>query len=217
VAAPQGTAAIASRLVSEEEAAVRLFDRLEDVAERWDVLRHTFYTRWNRGELRREELAFYVGEYRHLVIALAATACAASDPEHAAEEESHVELWDAFAQALGAELGRPPRAETVSAARAWTADGLEGLAVLYSVESAQPAISRTKLDGLLRHYGFGEGDGTRYFIVHAKLDEEHAARTRAALQARAAVGDEDRLVAAGEAALRGNSELLDGVCRQFDD
>ena len=195
---------------------MRLFDRLDDVAERWDVLRHPFYTRWNRGELRREELAFYAGEYRHLVVALAKTARATSDPEHAAEEESHVELWDGFAQARGADAGRPPRPETVSAAAAWTADGLEGLAVLHAVESAQPAISRTKLDGLLRHYGFGDGESTRYFSVHATLDEEHAARTRELLAARAAPADEDRLVAAAEAALRGNSELLDGVCRQFD-
>ena len=86
--------------------------------------------------------------------------------------------------------------------------------MLYAVESAQPAISRTKLDGLLEHYGFEEGEGTRYFSVHAELDEEHAAAARTELEARLAEADEDALVSAAEAALRGNWNLLDGVSRR---
>jgi len=148
-------------------------------------------------------------------VALSRTARASSDAQHAAEEAGHVELWDAFARALSADVVRPPRPETVSAAAAWTASGLEGVAVLHAVESAQPAISRTKLDGLLRHYGFDEDDGTRYFRVHAVLDEEHAARTREVLEAKAPAADEDRLVASAQRALRGNWVLLDGVDRQF--
>jgi pyrroloquinoline-quinone synthase len=194
---------------------VELFDRLDEVAERWDVLRHPFYTRWSAGELTREELAFYAGEYRHAVVALAETARRASSSEHASEEAAHVELWDEFARALDADTDQEQRSETAGCVASWTADGLEGLAVLYAVESAQPAISRTKLDGLVRHYGFDEGDGTRYFSVHATLDEEHAAQARAALEAALDEADEDRLVAAAESALRGNWELLDGVERQF--
>jgi pyrroloquinoline-quinone synthase len=194
---------------------VAFFDRLDEVAERWDVLRHPFYTRWSAGELTREELAFYAGEYRQLVLALADTAQHASAPEHAAEEAEHVELWDGFARELDADLDRPPRPETAAGAESWRADGLEGLAVLYAVESAQPAISRTKLEGLLDHYGFAEGDGTRYFSVHATLDEEHAAHARAALEARLDEADQDRLVAVAEAALKGNWDLLDGVQREF--
>jgi pyrroloquinoline-quinone synthase len=195
---------------------MEFFDRLDAVAERWDVLRHPFYTRWSRGELSIDELAFYAGEYRHVVVALAETARRASDGDHAAEEAAHVGLWDGFADALGADTDRQRRPETAACAASWTAAGLEGLAVLYAVESAQPAISRTKLDGLVGHYGFAaEGDGTRYFAVHATLDEEHAARARTALEARLDEGDEDRLVAAAEGALRGNWELLDGVEREF--
>jgi pyrroloquinoline-quinone synthase len=190
---------------------VGFFDRLEDVAEHWNVLRHPFYTRWSSGDLTRAELALYAGEYRHVVVALAETARRASDGEHAAEEESHVELWDRFAGAVGAETLRRPLPETAACAASWSAEGLEGLAVLYAVESAQPAISRTKLEGLLQHYGFDEGDGTRYFAVHATLDEEHAAKARASLEAHAVEDDEERLVGAAEAALRGNWELLDAL------
>ena len=48
-----------------------LFERLADVQERWNVLRHPFYTRWERGGLSTNELAYYAGEYRHAVVALA--------------------------------------------------------------------------------------------------------------------------------------------------
>lgn len=189
------------------------FDRLEGVAERWNVLRHPFYTRWSRGELTREDLAYYAGQYRHLVVALAETARRASDPEHADEEAAHVALWDDFAGAVGAEPD-PARAQTAACVDAWMPeDELEGLAVLHAVESAQPAISRTKLEGLLGLYAFDEGPATAYFSLHAVLDEEHAAGSRRALEERLGPDDEDRLLTAAENALRGNWLMLDGVER----
>jgi pyrroloquinoline-quinone synthase len=192
---------------------MNLFERLDDVQERWNVLRHPFYTRWERGELSTDELAYYASEYRHAVVALARQAQAAGS-DHAAEEAAHVDLWDDFARALEADLDRAPRAETTECTDAWTggADRLERLAVLYAIESAQPAISETKLAGLVEHYGFGAKDpGAAYFALHAERDLEHADESRAALAAEATEGDFDRLVAAAEAALRGNWRLLDGV------
>jgi len=46
-------------------------------------------------------------------------------------------------------------------------------------------------------------------VLHAELDHEHAASSRAVLEAHS--GDEDRLVELAENALRGNWILLDGV------
>ncbi len=188
--------------------------RIDEARRRWDVLQHPFYVRWERGELSREELAFYAGEYRHAVCAVAASAAAAGDSEHAREEAEHVALWDEFAGALDADLDREPTAETRGCAEAWTReDRLGALAVLYAVESAQPAIAETKLRGLVEHYGFrGDEPTTEYFALHAKLDVEHAAAAREAL---ADVPDEDvdRLAEAAERALRGNWRLLDGVER----
>jgi pyrroloquinoline-quinone synthase len=190
-----------------------LFDRLAEAQERWNVLEHPFYSRWERGELVTRELAFYAGEYRHAVVALARQAEAAGS-EHAAEEAGHVELWDDFANMLGADLDRAPRPETVECAESWTGgtDRLERLAVLYAIESAQPTISSTKLAGLVRYYGFHpDGPGAAYFAVHVQRDAEHAAESRALLEAEAKDADVERLVAAAEAALRGNWRLLDGV------
>jgi pyrroloquinoline-quinone synthase len=190
---------------------VSFFDRVEDARERWDVLRHPFYTRWSSGELSREELAFYAGEYRNLVVALAETAGRSTDAEHAADEVGHIALWDRFANALGAETTRTPLPETASCAAAWTAAGPEGLAVLYAIESAQPAISRTKLDGLLGHYGFVDGESTSYFRIHSTLDVEHAAHAREQLETSLREVDDDRLAAVAESALEGNWHMLSGV------
>jgi pyrroloquinoline-quinone synthase len=198
---------------------MEFFARLEDARSRWNVLAHPFYTRWERGELSAGDLAYYAGEYRHAVVALAGTAAqaASSDPElreHADEEAAHVALWDAFAWTAGADAGRPPRVETRACVRSWTAAGdeLEALAILYAVESGQPEISKTKLAGLVRHYGFApDGPATAYFRVHAELDRVHAEEARRLIEEQAAPEDEDRLVATASAAFEGNWTLLDGV------
>src|SRR5215218_2989655 len=92
-------------------APVTLVQRLDALCDELNVLRHPFYRRWERGELTREQLAYYAGEYRHAVEALADVAASAAPPEHAAEERAHLRLWDAFAHALNGDLQRPPRGE----------------------------------------------------------------------------------------------------------
>ena len=196
---------------------MQLFERIQEAQERWNVLRHPFYVRWEEGELTREELQTYAGQYRHAVAAVARASWNATpiaDDGHAAEETAHVTLWDAWATSLGGEPAAPS-AETASCAEAWApADPLAATAVLYAVESTQPAIAETKLRGLIQHYGYrSDSPATAYFQVHAERDHDHAARARDILEARADAADEDGLVAAAEAALRGNWELLDGVER----
>ena len=188
-----------------------LFERIAAARERWNVLKHPFYTRWERGELTREELAEYSSQYRHAVVALAETAGRAS-AEHAEEERAHVDLWDDFARAVGGN-GAAPNDETRECVEAWSPeDELEALAVLYAVESAQPEISQTKLVGLGAHYGIpAEAPGAAYFALHSERDHEHAEESHQILAERVRPEDEDRLVAAAERAYRGNWTLLDGV------
>jgi pyrroloquinoline-quinone synthase len=198
-----------------------VFDRIEASRRRWDVLQHPFYQRWSNGELTREELSRYSGQYRHAVEAIADLSTAAADalPErpdlrrHAAEEVGHIRLWDGFVDAVGGDTGAQATPETAECAATWAADGdaLELLARLYAVEASQPAISRTKRAGLIERYGFAEGAGTSYFKVHEGRDVEHAAEVRELIAELGSDDDADRLVAAAERAYEANWRLLDGV------
>jgi pyrroloquinoline-quinone synthase len=191
------------------------FDRVDEIRDRWDVLRHSFYVRWSAGELEPGELAFYAGQYRHAVVALADASEHAGDAAHAAQERSHVALWDGFLEAFGGDAGATPTPETAACATAW-ADGARDraatLMALYAIEAAQPAISETKRAGLVEHYGIeAASDATRYFDLHAVLDHEHAAHARAELEAIIEPVDEERLLAEAERVLQANWRLLDGV------
>lgn len=198
-----------------------IWERISSARERWNVLRHPFYIRWTAGELTAEELARYSGQYRHAVQAIAETSEQTADAapanrelgEHASEEREHVALWDEFVAATGGDAGAEATPETAECVEAWTSAGdlASRLVTLYAIESAQPEISRVKLEGLLSSYGFAAGEGTRYFEVHERLDAEHAAQARELLSEVASEADEDRLVAAAERAYRANWRLLDGV------
>jgi pyrroloquinoline-quinone synthase len=196
---------------------MELIARIDAARARWNILDHPFYRRWECGELGRDELGYYAGQYRHAVVALAdaaSTAAPLAGTEHAEEEHAHVRLWDGFASELGVVGARKPNAHTSECRQAWTgaSDALEALAILYAIESGQPDVSRTKLAGLAEHYGIAvDSPAAAYFALHAERDVEHAEHSRAKLEELAGEADADRLVAAAEAALRGNWRLLDGV------
>lgn len=204
------------------------FDRLEAVRTRWNVLEHPFYQRWSNGELTREELAVYSGQYRHAVVAVADAshqAAAVAGPDlapglrgHAVEESEHIALWDGFVEAVGGDAHVAAVTETEACAKAWAGSAdrplLDTLVTLYTIESGQPAISETKRDGLIQRYGYApEGPATEYFDVHAELDIEHADQARRAIEPMLAEADEEHLLAVAEETLKSNWELLDGVER----
>jgi pyrroloquinoline quinone (PQQ) biosynthesis protein C len=202
---------------------VDLWSRLADVHSRWNFLDHPFYVRWSSGALTGDDLALYAGQYRHAVVALARAAEGAATASeraelaaHAGEEAAHVALWDAFADAAGAGGPQPAEPETAQCAETWAGEGrdlLGHLVALYTIESAQPAVSRVKADGLREHYGFAAGPATAYFELHAERDLEHAAEGRALIAERLDGADQDALVAEAERVLRANWTLLDGVER----
>jgi pyrroloquinoline-quinone synthase len=200
-----------------------VWQRIEEARARWNVLEHPFYQRWSAGELSREELAAYSGQYRHATAAIArlSASVAESAPpseraelrRHAEEEAAHIALWDGFVEAVDGEVAAPPTPETKRCVDTWTAndDRLSQLVRLYAIESGQPAISQTKREGLAAHYGIGDGPGNEYFRVHEEADVEHAAEGRSLIEAHLDGADPDALVAAAESAFEANWRLLDGV------
>ena len=200
-----------------------LWDRIEQVRAENNVLEHPFYQRWSAGELTREELAHYSGQYRYATEAIAklSTDIAAAAPEseragleaHAAEEHDHVAMWDGFVDAVGGTVGTEPNPETLECVESWTKADSFGrqLARMFAIESGQPAISKTKTEGLGEHYGINGAPGNLYFTVHETMDVEHAAEGRKLIERHMNEFSEDELVEAAEEAFKANWLLLDGV------
>jgi pyrroloquinoline-quinone synthase len=159
-------------------------ERLDALLRRYDLLQHPFYTRWVKGELSREELADYAGQYAHVVEALPRwleqTAelhhdRAADLRTHAAEERSHVDMWREFFDACGSREEAPnaATAELLREGDRLTELGL-GDAVAWALEAQNPRVSAEKLDGLKNFYAIDADTGGRYFQVHQTLDVEHS-------------------------------------------
>jgi pyrroloquinoline-quinone synthase len=164
---------------------------LDGVTARWNLLEHSFYQRWTKGTLTREELCDYIEQYAHVVRAIPTWleqvrgGDSAEVARHAAEERSHVEMWEKFGQALelspDAVRSTPANAATAKLLQAGNdlaADG-QAAAVVWALETQTPAVAGAKLAGLATFYGIGAEDGGHYFAVHQHLDIEHSAELRA--------------------------------------
>lgn len=195
---------------------------LEEVSRRWDLLKHPFYQSWSKGELTREELAYYAGQYAHVVRALPRwlEATAARDHRygeelalHAIEEAAHIPLWEQFANALGIDRATLYNATPNPSTAALIAqcdelvDNGHGAAVVWSIENQSPAVSAEKLRGLQAYYGIGVDSGGRYFALHQELDKEHEAQLRQVISS-LEPATRQAAPAAAERALEGMWNLL---------
>jgi pyrroloquinoline-quinone synthase len=163
---------------------------LDDVTARWNLLQHSFYQRWTQGTLTRDELCDYVSQYAHAVRAIpgwleeVSVGDTSDAARHAAEERSHIALWDKFGEALGlsADAIRSTPANAATAELLQRGDELaakgEAAPVVWALEAQTPAVAGAKLAGLTEFYGIGPNSGGEYFAVHQYLDIEHAAELR---------------------------------------
>lgn len=164
---------------------------LDSLTARWNLLQHSFYQRWTNGTLTRDELRDYVKQYAHVVRAVPAwleqihVGDTAQIARHAAEERSHVELWDKFGLSLGlsSEAIRSAPANPTTSKLLRCGDELasngQAAALVWALETQTPAVAGAKLAGLSAFYGIGPDSGGEYFAVHQRLDVEHAAVLRA--------------------------------------
>jgi pyrroloquinoline-quinone synthase len=140
------------------------------------------------------------------------------------EETEHIELWAKFAASMGvsrdalmAYRGTPKTRRAVSKLKSVTEESFcRGAAAMYSVESEQPKISRTKLDGLVAFYGMtASEDGTEYFREHEVADVRHAAVWRGMLQRQVAPRDEKSSLEASDLSLGVQNTILDSVMETY--
>jgi pyrroloquinoline-quinone synthase len=170
------------------------------------ILTHPFYQAWQRGELTRQALADYATQYHHHVAAfptyLSALHSHTSDTttrravlENLIDEEAgapnHPELWLQFAEGVGADRdavlksrAEPETEALIGTFKTLCRDGsvAAGLAALYAYESQIPAVSETKIQGLIGFYGITSPEALAYFRVHQEADVEHSAVERRLLQ-----------------------------------
>ena len=212
-----------------------LVRNLDAEIEKRSLLKHSFYKMWSEGRLSREHLAGYSQEYFQLVRAVpelvgtiggfvkdAPTKAVVSGITE--EESQHVELWAKFASALGvprgtlmACYGTPKTRRALSRLRSVTEESFcQGAAAMYAIESEQPKISRTKLDGLKAFYGMSaDDDGTVYFREHEVADIRHAAVWRGLLQREGAREDNAASLEAAALSLSVQNTILDSVMETY--
>ena len=209
--------------------------RLDDAVRERDLLQHPFYKAWTAGTLTGDDLAFYSTQYWRQVEAfpgyLQTLAGRLPDgesrrivEENLSDEvdDDHAGMWLRFAAALGvdadevrtSEIGSETKrcVETFAGSMAAKSPAF-ALGMLYGYESQTPAVAKTKVEGLARHYGI-EGDGARYFELHGDLDVEHSDELARAMDV--TIGDEDARAEAIAGARAGADAiwgLLDGVAR----
>jgi len=213
-------------------------DRLDEQIAARHLLTHPFYLAWTRGELGKETLADYAGQYYQHVAAFPTYLSAvharcdhqptrrqilANLIDEEAGDPNHPQLWKNFAAALGVspnELDQtqawPETAELIETFRSVCREGeiTEGLAALYAYESQIPAVSESKINGLVKHYQFGDPESYRYFTVHIEADREHAAAERALLAQHIDAQNSAAVTKAADRILNALWALLSAVCRR---
>ncbi len=142
---------------------------LNEIVEKWNLLKHPFYRAWSAGTLPVEALRVYAREYGAFIETLPQGWLTLNDSETAHEEKEHAKLWRDFCEALDARRGPPEIAQSgalTQSAKTFFLIPAGALGALYAFEVQQPATAKSKLDGLQKWYGLGEA-GQRYFVEHS--------------------------------------------------
>lgn len=172
---------------------------LDQVASQRRLLEHPFYRAWQAGDLTKADLSDYAAQYRHIEQILPATleAIATTLPAgrarqfveaNLADERSlprpHLELFDAFATAVDADIATPASPATArlvavyrDAARAGT---VAALAVIGAYEVQASEVAATKAASLRCQYDLDLA-GTEFWDVHALLEDSHGHWTAEAI------------------------------------
>lgn len=213
---------------------MNIITRLNEIISEFDLLKHTYYQVWSKGELTQESLQKYAAQYYNQVqsfprfISRVHTNCpqiAARKVllENLVDEEihgtDHPELWMQFANGLGVSretvLNDMPLPETQAmvdtfydlAQRDWR----DGLCALYAYECQVPNVSASKIDGLKKFYGITDERTLEFFTAHQAYDVGHSEQVAALIEKYVEPEYAERATREAASALWG---FLDGMCRE---
>jgi pyrroloquinoline-quinone synthase len=211
---------------------------VERIIEEKSLLKHPFYQAWTKGELSKEDLAHYARQYyrQESKFPTYVSAVHSNCPElkvrqvlldnlkhEESGDDNHPELWLRFAQAVGASRDSvtqaSPNAQTSKCVDSFEnlcrdKNWAKGLAALYAYEAQQPAVAKTKIEGLKMWYNVNSKEGLEFFEVHREVDAWHSESEKQILLDQAVRNPELKVEvkAAVSAACDALNELLNGVC-----
>lgn len=210
-----------------------LLTKIDHIINRYDLLKHSFYLAWSKGELSIEDLQFYAVQYYQQVqsfprfISRVHTHCPNIEARKVLltnlnDEElhgkDHPSLWRQFVKGLDVDLSRLETEEPIAETQAmvdtyydlaenhWE----EGLVALYAYESQVPQVSASKIAGLKTHYGIDNPETLEFFSAHEVYDVGHAAEVATLVEKYA---EPERALQATEKAAHALWQFLDGICR----
>ena len=214
--------------------------RLEEKIQRRHMLGHSFYLRWQSGQLSREELQGYAKEYysfeKEFPRFLSFIHSQIEDTEsrrHVLQnlvheemgEDNHPELWLRFAEGLGVSRSEVKdhfhSDETEHLLRVFrrhtqSENPIDGVAALYAYERQQPDVARQKSDGLKAFYQIDDDATLAFFKAHQVYDVYHA-EAEANMLTELCTNEEsqERAVKTTEEVLNTLYDFLDGVDRRY--
>jgi pyrroloquinoline-quinone synthase len=217
-----------------------LRSQLEARIQNRHMLAHSFYTRWQHGELSKEELSGYAKEYyafeKEFSRFVSAVHSRCEDLpmrqmllENLIHEEqgteNHQELWLRFAEGMGAQredvqnhFHSDETQHLLRVFRKYTQSGdpIEGLAALYAYERQQPDVARQKIDGLYRFYDVKDEETVAFFKAHQVSDVYHAETEINCLEKLCDTDEKkERAFQAASETLDALYEFLSGVERRY--
>ena len=212
-----------------------LISRLNRHISARSLLDHPFYQAWKAGELTKDDLRVYAGQYYHFeanfprylsaVHARCPNAAVRQDilrnlwdEEHG--DQNHRALWLGFCDGLGmssddAQLAPvQPRTQALLDAYSDICSNRsfqEGLAAIYAYEAQVPDVMAEKLAGLRDRYSIADDTSLAFFRIHESLDVEHSRLEADAISEHTTKGEEPLVEAALVAGLEAWWGFLDGV------
>ncbi len=144
------------------------------------LLEHPFYQAWNEGAVTRDQLAQYAASYQEFINEMPViwetavkglNAMSEEAREVIADESEHIEMWrKCFARLMPVDR-HPGMGDVIEKIAALSPSAQLG--VVHAFEVQQPAVAKTKKEGLLKHYGF-TAEECLYFDEHMN-EAEHIA------------------------------------------